>query len=452
VLRVAAFAGSGVMLSTAFLHLLLPAQETLRSPCLPNAWLQGYPDAALLIAASTVALAMVFEFFFESAVLARRGGRGRNFRGGGKERSLTADDNDTKVAGGEQRDDDEDAAAAAATAAAAASGMHFAHCGERRDVEHALSAPVDSQAAAAAAAGSAFIGEGASASKAVTGLLPLPEATAEAEETTAAARSGSKKQPLVPGLSAREHEKGTASCCRKGECARGMRHRLLDLVLGSSSPSTGEKTGEGEENGALSLTLSAAAETTMTTAKASSSTSSSSPRILELAGTECSICAHSIIIGVALGTTPERSAFVPLLVALLFHQLLEGVALGSAATAAGVRPRSRASLALAALFAITTPLGAAIGLGIRSLSSGAGAGAGSGSVDPSTSRASLFAMGIADAVAAGTLLHLSTGDHCANALRSSAPWLRSKGPAMHGACVGAFLAGGALMAYIAVWA
>ena len=49
-LQVGSYLGSGIMLSTAFIHLLLPASEFLSSPCLPAVFgEEGYPAWAFLI-------------------------------------------------------------------------------------------------------------------------------------------------------------------------------------------------------------------------------------------------------------------------------------------------------------------------------------------------------------------------------------------------------------------
>ena len=52
---------------------------------------------------------------------------------------------------------------------------------------------------------------------------------------------------------------------------------------------------------------------------------------------EIGIASHSIIIGIALGAT--RSDFIPLLVALTFHQFFEGIALSSVVIEAEFKKR-----------------------------------------------------------------------------------------------------------------
>ena len=149
---------------------------------------------------------------------------------------------------------------------------------------------------------------------------------------------------------------------------------------------------------------------------------------------EASIAVHSVLIGITLGVT-NGNEIVPLLIALTFHQFLEGVAIGTAAVYAGMRVRSIFILGL--IFALTTPLGTAIGIGVRQSYN-------------TNSPAALLTQGILDAVGAGMLIFLALGDHV-NAVKSQARWLKSEGAVAHGACIGAFLAGVAIMCTIALW-
>jgi zinc transporter 1/2/3 len=69
---------------------------------------------------------------------------------------------------------------------------------------------------------------------------------------------------------------------------------------------------------------------------------------------EIGIAAHSVIIGIALGVA-TGSSFPPLLIAICFHQLFEGLALGSTIAQAGYGRVK--SLLLGGVYALTTPLG-----------------------------------------------------------------------------------------------
>ncbi|ORZ02479.1 Zinc/iron permease [Syncephalastrum racemosum] len=105
---------------------------------------------------------------------------------------------------------------------------------------------------------------------------------------------------------------------------------------------------------------------------------------------ELGIVMHSIIIGITLANTGEDE-FTTLLIALVFHQFFEGVALG---TRINALPNTSwvKSLVLALLFIIMTPIGVAIGIGIHS------------SFNPNSS-SSVLASAILDSLSAGILLY-----------------------------------------------
>jgi zinc transporter 1/2/3 len=149
---------------------------------------------------------------------------------------------------------------------------------------------------------------------------------------------------------------------------------------------------------------------------------------------EISISVHSVLIGLALGIT-TGDEIVSLLIALTFHQFLEGVAIGTAAVYAGMKLRTVAVLSL--IFALTTPIGIAIGIGVRSSFN---------ENDPTA----LYTQGVLDALCAGLLIFLALGDHV-NAMKSQAHWLKEEGAVTHVACIGAFLVGVGVMCALAVW-
>ena len=77
---------------------------------------------------------------------------------------------------------------------------------------------------------------------------------------------------------------------------------------------------------------------------------------------ECGILIHSIVIGLSLGTTPDEK-FTPLLVAIVFHQTFEGMALGALLTTLNISKQSKILLSM--LYPITTPLAMAVGIAVR---------------------------------------------------------------------------------------
>jgi len=77
---------------------------------------------------------------------------------------------------------------------------------------------------------------------------------------------------------------------------------------------------------------------------------------------EFGLAAHSVIIGITVGvaSNAELAALIP---ALCFHQLFEGIALGS--LLANVNFSSAKEVVLALIFSLSSPIGIAIGIGIQ---------------------------------------------------------------------------------------
>eukprot|EP00250_Pteridium_aquilinum_P015276 c22488_g1_i1 orf=166-1323(-) len=110
---------------------------------------------------------------------------------------------------------------------------------------------------------------------------------------------------------------------------------------------------------------------------------------------ELGIVAHSVIIGITLGTSESPCTIRPLLAALTFHQFFEGMALGSCIAQAGYK--RRASALMAFFFSVTTPVGIAIGIGIASSYN-------------ANSPKSLIVQGLFDSMSAGILLYMALVD------------------------------------------
>lgn len=150
---------------------------------------------------------------------------------------------------------------------------------------------------------------------------------------------------------------------------------------------------------------------------------------------EVSICVHSLVIGLSLGLT-SSSEFVALFIAIIFHQFLEGVALGSVTAESGLG--NKLVLLFAAIYSITTPIGIAIGIAVRE------------SLDPN-SPAMLYTTGILDSIAAGALIYLALGDHM-NSIRIHAKWMRQSTVSIQLACFASFYIGAAVLLILAIWA
>lgn len=81
---------------------------------------------------------------------------------------------------------------------------------------------------------------------------------------------------------------------------------------------------------------------------------------------ELGIVAHSVIIGISLGASESPCTIRPLVAALSFHQFFEGMGLGGCIVQAGFKNKSAAVILMTFFFAVTTPFGIALGIGISS--------------------------------------------------------------------------------------
>ena len=298
-IKLGSFAGSGVLLATGFVHMLLSAEENLSNPCLSEAWRARYPAWGFLFAVCTIVALQVLDYLL----------------------AVTLEPNPLE-------------------------GPSF------RVIDGAID-------------------------------LPVTEDVVDIESSSTSVGSGTESEP---------NECNKHSRCKDKEC-----------------------------NG----------RTLLPAPEVSTKTRALSGLIMS----EVSICSHSIIIGLTLGVT-QSSQFTALFIAIIFHQLLEGVALGSNASEAGLSTRS--ILLLAATYSITTPIGIAIGIGVRhSLNT--------------NSSPMLMVTGILDAISAGTLIFLALGDHM-NALKSQAGWLRAQRIPVQLSCFAAFFTGAAVLLVLALWA
>ncbi|KAI9490502.1 Zinc/iron permease [Zychaea mexicana] len=150
---------------------------------------------------------------------------------------------------------------------------------------------------------------------------------------------------------------------------------------------------------------------------------------------EFGILTHSVIIGITLGVTGQDE-FSGLMIALCFHQFFEGFALGARIAEVNMINCKRA-LGMALFFAWTTPVGAAIGVGISSSYNG-------------NSAAALLAQGIFDAVSSGILIYVGLVNLLASEMIFDDRFKKMR----RSTKVGSFLsmyAGAAVMAVIGIW-
>ncbi|ODV60942.1 ZIP zinc/iron transport family [Ascoidea rubescens DSM 1968] len=158
---------------------------------------------------------------------------------------------------------------------------------------------------------------------------------------------------------------------------------------------------------------------------------------------EFGIIFHSVFVGLSLTTSGDE--FVTLYVVIVFHQFFEGLGLG-ARIAWTKWPESKklTPYLLALAYGLTTPIAAAIGLGVRK------------SYVPG-SRTALIVTGFCDSISAGVLLYSSLVELMAqeflysNEFDDSAPGKRDGLKRLIGAYI-LFIAGAALMSCLGKWA
>jgi len=114
------------------------------------------------------------------------------------------------------------------------------------------------------------------------------------------------------------------------------------------------------------------------------------PQILGVAILEFGVLLHSVLIGLTLAVDPD---FKVLFVVIVFHQMFEGLGLGTRLGIMKLPPRyAKVAVIGALLYGIATPIGIAIGLGVRS------------TYNPDSPRAAIVS-GVMDSLSSGILLY-----------------------------------------------
>ncbi|XP_062231641.1 zinc transporter 5-like [Phragmites australis] len=149
---------------------------------------------------------------------------------------------------------------------------------------------------------------------------------------------------------------------------------------------------------------------------------------------ELGVVVHSLIIGMSLGASDFPSTVRPLVPALTFHQLFEGIGLGGCIVQAKFRLKSVVAMAL--FFSLTTPVGIAIGIAISS-------------VYDETSPTALVVQGFLEAAAAGILVYMALVDILAEDFMSARVQSRAR---LQLALNASLLLGAGMMSMLAIWA
>ncbi|CAK9325322.1 unnamed protein product [Citrullus colocynthis] len=149
---------------------------------------------------------------------------------------------------------------------------------------------------------------------------------------------------------------------------------------------------------------------------------------------ELGIVVHSVIIGIGLGVSETPKTIRPLVAAITFHQLFEGMGLGGCIAQA--KFKNRATIIMGLFFCLTTPIGIAIGIGVTK------------TYDEDSPKA-LIVEGILNAASSGILIYMALVDLLAADFMN--PRMQSNGKLQLFANLSLIL-GAALMSLLAIWA
>lgn len=152
---------------------------------------------------------------------------------------------------------------------------------------------------------------------------------------------------------------------------------------------------------------------------------------------EFGVIFHSIFIGLTLAVSGDE--FRVLYIVLVFHQTFEGLGLGSRlATAAWPRSKWYMPYLLAVMYAVSTPISIAAGLGVRE------------SLEPG-SPTTLIVNGVFDAISAGILIYTGLVELLAHEFMFNSQ-MRNAGIKVQLFALGCVALGCGLMAVLAKWA
>ncbi|KAK0501471.1 Zinc/iron permease [Armillaria luteobubalina] len=159
-------------------------------------------------------------------------------------------------------------------------------------------------------------------------------------------------------------------------------------------------------------------------------------QIIGVAILEFGVTLHSVLIGLTLAVDPD---FKVLFVVLIFHQTFEGLGVGSRLAYLDLPPKYRwAPYAGAALYGLTTPIGIAAGLGVRT------------TYNPGSTTASIVS-GTPDALSSGILIYTGLVELLAHEFLFNKEMMTGSNGKLAYA-IGCMLAGCGIMALLGRWA
>ncbi|KAJ7861378.1 ZIP-like iron-zinc transporter [Mycena olivaceomarginata] len=163
---------------------------------------------------------------------------------------------------------------------------------------------------------------------------------------------------------------------------------------------------------------------------------SAAAQIIGIAILEFGVLLHSVLIGLTLAVD---EGFKILFVVIIFHQTFEGLGLGSRLAFIKLPPRYNfVPIAAALIYGISTPIGIAVGLGIRS------------TYNPGSATASIVS-GVLDSLSAGILMYTGLVELLAHEFLFNKEMVNSSNGKLAYA-IGSMLFGCGIMALLGKWA
>jgi zinc transporter 1/2/3 len=396
--------GTGVLVATAFVHLLPTAFINLTNSCLPPFWNQKYPAMAGAISMCAVFLVTIVEMVFTKG-LCKENYSEDDHRNAVLESGLSTTERLKNILESDRGEVDHGISSHGSFATSEHIGgrggmgtIGFGLAGKRRSRSHSVGIGLQR-----------FSSEMSARSAHGEPLKPTTEPT----------RPTTPSQPTsIPPSLAPANDAIMAADSNEGQ----SRTNLSTTASNSSTPENNPQGFEEEPHEKI---------TTLTTKQIHKKA------MLQVFLLEMGILFHSVFIGMALSVT-VGSSFIVLLVAITFHQTFEGLALGARIAGLKWRPGALQPWLMALAYGLTTPIGQAIGLATHTLYL-------------PDSQTGLLMVGIMNAISSGLLVFAGLVELLAEDFLSDESWNTLSGRQRIHACL--FVLSGAFgMALVGAWA
>ncbi|CAG8931245.1 unnamed protein product [Penicillium salamii] len=346
--------GTGVLIATAFVHLLPTAFTSLGDPCLSNFWTKDYPAMPGAIALGGIFLVTVIEMVFSPAQSICRGG-------------------------------------------------------SQPTAQRSNPSPSPS-------------------------CLSTAEPSAPTCEELGCPENCIERSPRSAGLEGRPHLRDMGPLIGRSASISRTIHRMGDgtdeIVRVSSAPDV--QTHHEKENGVIQSDIERHDDSFDLTPEQKQKKETMQVYLLEMG-----ILFHSVFIGMSLSVSVGNE-FVILLIAIVFHQTFEGLALGSRISALPWSEKQLQPWIMSLAYGCTTPIGQAIGLATHTLYS-------------PDSEVGLLVVGIMNAISAGLLIFASLVELMSEDFLSDESWRILRGKRRVYACILVFM-GAFCMSIVGAWA